>query len=61
MAKKQRPSFLKRQKEIARQQRQREKTARRLERKHERTGEGPPIEEAEPWPPPAEAGDPARD
>jgi hypothetical protein len=36
MAKKQRPSFQKRQKEMARQQKQKEKEARRAERKHQR-------------------------
>ena len=48
MAKKQRPSFLKRQKEIARQQKQREKAARRKERKLTRTEGGPQIEPLEP-------------
>ena len=36
MAKKQRPSFQKRQKEMARQQKQKEKEARRVERKAQR-------------------------
>jgi hypothetical protein len=36
MAKKQRPSFQKRQKEMARQQKQKEKEARRVERKLQR-------------------------
>jgi hypothetical protein len=36
MAKKQRPSFQKRQKEMARQQKQKEKEARRVERKQQR-------------------------
>jgi hypothetical protein len=36
MAKKQRPSFQKRQKEMARQQKQKEKEARRAERKQQR-------------------------
>lgn len=40
MPAKQRPSFLKRQKEMARLQKQREKSAKRLARKHERERAG---------------------
>jgi hypothetical protein len=46
MAKKSRTTFKKRQKEMARQQRQKDKMARRVERK-ERSAEMPPVVEGE--------------
>jgi hypothetical protein len=41
-------TYLKRQKELARQQKQREKFARRQERKKEKTKGGPPLESENP-------------
>ena len=48
MPSKQRPSFLKRQKEMARLQKAREKVAKRHAKKQTRGGEGPPIEGVDP-------------
>jgi hypothetical protein len=41
-------TYMKRQKEIARQQKQRDKFARRLQRKAEKTKGGPPLETENP-------------
>jgi hypothetical protein len=68
MAKKQRPSFQKRQKEMARQQKQKEKEARRAERKLQREAgtlpedelrvlDGPRDPYADELPPPAGGGE----
>jgi hypothetical protein len=70
MPKKQRPSFQKRQKEMARQQKQKDKEARRAERKHLRDAglleednlkvlDGPRDPYAEDVPPPAGGHDDA--
>jgi hypothetical protein len=47
MARTSRPSFQKRQKEMARQQKQKDKMARRLERKKQPHGSGPVVEESD--------------
>jgi hypothetical protein len=41
-------TYMKRQKEMARQQKQREKAARRLQRKSEKTKGGPPLDTENP-------------